>query len=80
MGSKLVSETSCLTSTDIGIMLVKIQAVTGYDVEDIIRDRAVSQARAVQFVQIGKIINPNAPSTERTLSSVWLNNEEVLST
>ena len=80
MGSVLKDEKSYLVSTDIGILRVNIQTVTGYDVEDIVRDRAVSQARAVQLMQQGKTVDPTAPTTDRTIASVWLNNEETLVT
>jgi len=78
MGSVLKSEKVYLVSTDIGIMKTHIETVTGYDVEDIVHDKAVSQARAVQFTNIGKMINPNAPTTSRTLPSAWLNNDTTL--
>ena len=80
MASVLKSEKSYLISTDIGIVRVGIQLVTGYDVEDIVHDRAVSQARAVQMMQLGKIVDPTKPTTGRTLPSVWLNNTDVLVT
>lgn len=78
MVSKLSEEQSYLVSTDVGIMQVKIQGVTGYDVEDIVRDKARSYARSVQMLSIGKMIDPTSPTAERTLSSSWLNNTEEM--
>jgi len=80
MGSILESEKVYIVSTDIGIMRVHVQTVKGYDVEDIVRDKAISQARAVQFSQIGKVVDPAAPTKPRTLPSIWLNNETRLIT
>lgn len=78
MASTLKSETSYLVSTDIGIMQVKMKTVTGYDVEDIVADKARSQARAVQMANIGKAVDPTKPLGARTLPSIWLNNEVKL--
>jgi len=80
MASIIESEESYLVSADIGIMKIQLQRVSGYTVEDIIRDKAVSQARAVQFLYLGKMIDPTAPSTPRTLPSIWLNNDDSLPT
>jgi hypothetical protein len=78
MASIEQSAQSYLVSTDIGIFHVRLSTVTGYDVEDIIRDRAISQARAVQMLYLGKQISPMMPVTPRTVPSVWLNNKEEL--
>lgn len=76
MGSTLVKAESYLVSTDLGIMQVKLSTVTGYDVEDIVHDKAISQARSVQMLYLGKRVSPLMPTTPRTVSSVYLNNEE----
>lgn len=78
MGSKLIDESSYLVSTDVGIVQVKLQNVIGYDVDDIVQDKAVSLCRAIQMLMVGKMVDPTAPVGERTLSSVWLNNTEEL--
>lgn len=78
MGSKLEEESSFLVSTDVGIVQAKIQSVTGYDVDDIVRDKAQSLCRAIQMLVAGKMVDPTAPVGARTVSSVWLNNEEEL--
>lgn len=78
MVSKLVEEKSYLVSTDVGIVQVKLQDVTGYDVEDIVKDKAVSYARAVRMLTVGKMTDPTAPTGARTLPSVWLNNTEEM--
>lgn len=76
--SSVVNSKSYLVSSDIGNVLVKIDTVQDFDVEDIIRDRAGSQARALAFVNLGKTINPNAPLATRTIKSIYLNNTEEL--
>lgn len=78
MGSKVVSSESYIVSTDIGIFSATLSSVTGYDVEDLVRDKAVSYARAIQMASLGKRIDQSKPIASRTLSSIWLNNEIVL--
>jgi len=78
MVSKINSESSYLVSTDIGFMRVRMMEVSGYDVEDIVHDKALSLCRAVQLLLIGKMVDPTMPTTSRTISSIWLNNKEEL--
>ena len=76
--SKIVDEKKHLFSTEIGNVLVTTQVVTEFDVEDIIRLRAISQARQVQLITLGKGYDPNAIRGPRTLSSTYTNNREEL--
>lgn len=78
MVSKLINEASYLVSTDVGFMRARMLEVRGYDVEDIVHDKALSLCRAIQLMTIGKMVDPNMPTTSRTLPSVWLNNQEAL--
>lgn len=78
MVSILDSQSSYLVSADIGILQVQLQTVSGYDIEDIVHDRAISQARLVQLANLGKSIDPTKPVGARTISSVWLNNEVLI--
>jgi hypothetical protein len=78
MGSKLEEESSFIVSTDVGVVHAKIQSVTGYDVDDIVRDKAQSLCRAIQMLVAGKMVDPTAPVGARTIPSVWLNNDEEL--
>lgn len=73
-----VSSTVYLASTDLGICATRMSQVRGYDVEDIVRDKAVSQARAVQLLYLGKRIRPNMPTTPRTIKTVWRDNQREL--
>lgn len=76
--STTLKETSYLVSTDIGLLQVRLRTVEGYDVEDIIQDKAVSQARAVQMLGLGKRIDQSKPTSERSVPSLYLNNNEEL--
>ena len=78
MTSQLVSEQSYIVSSDMGFFMVKMKTVRGYDMEDVVHDKAVSQARAVQLLVLGKRIDPTKPVAARSIKSIWLNNEEEL--
>lgn len=78
--SQIVRQSSYLVSADIGLFNVKLSTVVGYDVEDIVQDKAFSQARAVQMLNLGKQIDQGKPTAPRTISSLWLNNTEELGT
>jgi hypothetical protein len=78
MGSVTKVQDSYLVSSDIGIMNVTLKTVTGYDVDDIVRDKAISYARALQMASVGKMIDQSKPSGARTISSIWLNNDVSL--
>jgi hypothetical protein len=80
MASQTVSSTSHIVSSDMGFFQVKIHTVKGYDMEDVVHDKAVSQARAIQMMILGKRIDPTKPVASRSLQSTWLNNEEELPT
>jgi len=76
--STVLDEASYLVSADLGLIQVKLKNVQGYDVEDIVADKAISQARAVQFLNLGKRVDQSKPTSPRTISSIFLNNEEEL--
>ncbi len=67
-----------LLHTDLGFVVVEVSQVQGYDVEDIMRNRVVSLARAVSFVNLGKAADVNAPKGARTLGSAYTNNSVEL--
>lgn len=78
MGSRTVSTESYFFSTDIGFVRNDVITVTGYDIEDIISDKAISQARAISLLSLGKRIDPTKPLAARSIKSTWLNNDEEL--
>jgi hypothetical protein len=69
--STVESSNEFILSTQIGTMKVVVSEVRGYDVEDIIHDRAVSQAYAARFITIGENIDINTPQGSRTIPSVY---------
>ena len=76
--SKVLDTRTYLISTEIGTMAVKKTIVNDYDIEDLVRSRAISQARAVQFMNIGKQIDGNANLPTESLPAVFRSNEEEL--
>lgn len=76
--SQIVKQSSYVVSADIGLFEVQIKTVAGYDVEDVVQDKAISQALAVRMLSLGKQIDQSKPVAERTIPSLWLNNEEEL--
>jgi hypothetical protein len=78
MGSTVIDSKSYFFSTSVGFVRTDITTVTGYDIEDIVHDKAISQARAIAFMNIGKSIDPTKPLAARSMPSIWLNNEESL--
>lgn len=77
--SKVVAEKTYLIATQLGNMLVKNQLVTDYDIEDIVREQAVSQARLIHMLNISKEIDANALLPKEALPTVFKNSEEELS-
>jgi len=54
------------------------ELVTEFDVEDVVRDRALSQAQALEFIAIGNEVYPNAQLPSVAIPSVFKNNGVVL--
>jgi hypothetical protein len=71
---------SFILSTQLGPVTVEFKIEPRYDVENIIRDRAYSQAMAARLLNKGKSLNPNNLSGSRTLSSVYATTTEELPT
>jgi small basic protein len=76
--SQVVAEKFYLISTVLGVVGVRASLKTEYDVEDIIQARAASQARAVQFVNIGQQLDANAQLPAASVPSVFQNNTQQL--
>ena len=58
--SKELSTRTFLIATDIGNIVVDERLVLDYDPEDIIRDKAVSQARYMQMQNVAYDLDKNA--------------------
>lgn len=71
---KVIDSKQIMTSTDLGVMSVEIKTVQGFNVEDLIRINSVSEARRVQFINLGKNIDVNNPTAERTIKSSYFKN------
>ena len=67
-----------LVHTDLGPVIVESSIVKRFDMEDIIRNRAISQAQAVQFLSLGKQASPNDVTGARTLKSKYAQSDEEL--
>lgn len=76
--SALLGTNTFIFHTDIGPVITQVQTVSGYDVEDVIRNRAISQARRIQFVTLGQTANPNDQTAARTVASVYTSVTEEL--
>lgn len=68
-------ETVHLFNTDIGNTVVEVYSVKGYDVEDIIKDKAFSQAQILRFQSIANNIDVNALVGTRAIKSSYLSGE-----
>lgn len=77
--STLVATNSYIFHTDLGPVVVQMDTINNYDVEDIIHHRAMSQALAVKFLNLGKQVSPNDPTAARTISTAYSSSTEVLS-
>lgn len=73
--SSEVLESVHLFNTDLGNTVVEIKSVSGYDVEDIIRDKAFSQAQILKFSAIANNIDVNALVGTRAIKSSYLAGE-----
>lgn len=63
---------SYIFNTDLGNMLVNVDSVDGYDVEDVVSDKAFSQAQIVRFERLASRADVNALRGARTISSAYL--------
>lgn len=64
--------------TELGFVVVEVSEVQNFDVEDIVRNKTISLAHALNFVNLGQQVDVNAIKGERTLSSTYTNNSVEL--
>lgn len=62
-------------NTDLGNVLTKTEDVSGYDVEDIVSDKAFSQAQILRFERTAENIDVNARKGARAIESNYLPEE-----
>jgi hypothetical protein len=63
---------SYIFHTDIGVVNTVTSTVDGYDIEDIVADRAYSQAVDILFQTAASNVDINDPTSPRTMSSTYL--------
>lgn len=73
--STVVSEKHIVVGTDIGAVQVKVKTVQDYDIEDIVRDKAISFARGLQFIMIGKQVSKAVTLPVRAISTIYSDND-----
>lgn len=56
--SQTAASKAFLFHTDLGAAVLTVTTVNNYDVEDVIKGRAVSQARSIQFLNQAKNLAP----------------------
>lgn len=76
--SQVEAQKMYLISTALGNVAVRTLLVSDFDVEDIVHNRAISQARQLQFINIGKKIDENALLPNEAIPTVFKDNEEEL--
>jgi len=76
--SQTAASKAFLFHTDLGAAVLTVTTVNNYDVEDVIRGRAISQARSIQFLNQAKKSSPNDERGARTLDSIYTSSGEEL--
>lgn len=76
--SRVVAERKYLFPTQLGNITVKGNLVKEYDVEDIVHSKGISQGRNLQFINLGRTVDPNARLPSQSIPAVFLNNNATL--
>lgn len=71
---QVISEESTIHSTEIGIVNHKVTVIKGYNPEDFVKRKAISQGRVIQYINEGKNISINSPTEVRTIGSPYFKN------
>ena len=71
--SRLIRKKAYLFSTLIGTVMVERSLVQASDVEDMVHDNAMTQARNIQFENLGRQIDANARLPQGSIPSAFLN-------
>ena len=67
-----------LISTEIGTISVRREILSDYDVDAVVRNRAMSQARTIQMVNTGNQIDGNTNLPSASLPSVYRSTDDQL--
>jgi len=73
--SRVLDEQNVAVGTDVGVVQVKLKTVEDYGVEDLIRDKAISFARGLQFILLGKQVSKATSLPERTIATIYADND-----
>lgn len=76
---RIIASQTYLISTVLGNIAVKNDLVVERDVDDIVHQKAESQARAIQMFNLGKDIQNNPQLPKESLPSIFAYNDEELS-
>lgn len=69
--SKTLGKTTTIVQTVLGPMSVVNEYILEYDIEDMVRTRAESQARIVQMINVGRDTTPSGD--EKLIPSIYTN-------
>ena len=75
--SKSLGKKVSIVPTDLGAISVTSEVIAGFDIEDIVKSKALSQALLVKMLMIGKDYKPQT-ITEDTITSVFSSSQEDL--
>lgn len=76
--SVLEGSQTFIFNSQIGNVVVAVDQVRQYNVEDIVHDKAMSQAMAIKFLNISKDIDENIPLPRSAIPAVFRNTDEEL--
>jgi len=69
--SKILGTKQYLLNSQLGNVVVTSSLIKDYDVEDIIHLRAISEAQAIEYINIGQMIDVNSPLPPDAIPSVF---------
>jgi hypothetical protein len=75
--SQVIGTKTYIIVTALGNVAMRHQLVTDYSVEDIVRDKALSQARLVHMINIGNNLDSNAVLPVESLPTIFQGSEEL---
>ena len=75
--SELIETKTYLIVTALGNIALRRHLVSDYSVEDMVRSRAISQARLVQMMNVGNNLDGNPTLPAEALPTVFQESEEL---
>ena len=75
--SKVLGKQTNIVPSVLGPVAVTTEYIIEYDIEDIVRTKAESQARIIQMINVGREIKPGSEDSD-SISSVYTNITEDL--